>query len=190
MSAKDLIRRRILAFVVGVSTATTAIGTVHAELVLNFPIKGDTKLSKEASATLLYGAYQILGAIQQGEIDRDKAQGTLKGGVALVEKARGMFMSVQKLAGSAVLNPEKVKLRREAVARIQAMHKIVIPKTMSELSQLAISEVDQFLGATKEMGFENLQKARSTTLTFSAAINRLLDVGVLVSELSETAESK
>ena len=59
---------------------------------------------------------------------------------------------------------------------------------MDELSRLAVSEVDRFIAATKEMGFESVQRARTTTLAFSEAINRLLDVGVLVSELAETAD--
>jgi hypothetical protein len=38
------------------------------------------------------------------------------------------------------------------------------------------------------MSFESVRRARTTTLAFSEAINRLLDVGVLVSELAETAD--
>jgi hypothetical protein len=38
------------------------------------------------------------------------------------------------------------------------------------------------------LSFESVQNARNTTLAFSDAINRLLDVGVLVSELAETAD--
>ena len=172
---------------VGLALASTA---AHAELVLNFPLKGDATFSRDASATLLAGARQIMSAIQMAEIDRQKASGILKDGMLYLEKARQMFAELQKRVGNAPINLEKVKLRRDVVARIQSMHKISVPKTMDELSRLAVIEVDRFIGSTKEMGFDSVQKARDTTLTFSEAINRLLDVGVLVSELAETAESK
>ena len=187
MPTKDMTRRRVFC---GVAVAAMAPAAASAELVLNFPLKGDARLSRDASSTLLYGASQILGAIQLAEIDREKASGRLKEGLVYLDKARGMFQAVQKMAGSAPLNPAKAKMLPEGLARIQNVHKITIPKTMDGLSALAISEVDRFIGATKEMGFDSLQKARQTTLTFSAAINRLLDVGVFVSDLAETAESK
>jgi hypothetical protein len=191
MPTKSLKRRGVIALGALVATSVARIGPVQAELVLNFPLKGDSKLSREASATLLYGASQIFAGIQQAELDRDKATDKLKEGVAYLAKARSMFSAVQKYAGTAPLNPEKVKLLREAVIRIQNVHGLkVIPKSMDELSQLAISEVDRFMEATKGMSFESVQKARATTLTFSTAIHRLLDVGVLVSELAETADIK
>ena len=137
---------------------------------------------------LLYGATEILGSIQLAEFDRDKASGKLKGGISSLEKARPMFTDLAKRMGSAPLYPDKMALRKDAIARIVNTHKITIPKTMDELSRLAVSEVDRFIAATKEMGFESVQRARNTTLTFSDAINRLLDVGVLVSELADTAD--
>jgi hypothetical protein len=184
-----MMRRSLVGLIVVGATPFVA-RSATAELVLNFPLKGDNAFSRQASAALLYGATQILAAIQMAEIDRDKASSNLKEGLSYLEKARQMFAEVQKRAGSAPLNPEKMKLLKEAVARIVSTHKITMPKTMDELSQLAMSEVNRFMAATKEMGFDSTQRARSTTLTFSAAINRLLDVGVLVSELADTAENK
>lgn len=186
MHTKGMKRRGVFSLAVGLVAAT---GTaVHAELVLNFPLKESLKLSREASATLLYGATEILGSIQMAEFDREKASSKLKAGVSFLEKARPLFTDLAKRVGQAPLHPDKMPLRKDSVERIVRTHKIAIPKTMDELSRLAVSEVDRFIAATKEMSFETVQRARNTTLTFSDAINRLLDVGVLVSELAETAD--
>ncbi|MDP2334809.1 MAG: hypothetical protein Q8M19_29370 [Reyranella sp.] len=186
MHTKGMKRRGAFALAVGL--AAMSAGAARAELVLNFPLKEYSKLSREASATLLYGATEILGSIQMAEFDRDKASSKLRAGISYLEKARPLFTELSKLVGQAPLHPDKMPLRKEAIGRIVSTHKIIIPKTMDELSRLAVSEVDRFIAATKEMGFESVQRARTTTLAFSEAINRLLDVGVLVSELAETAD--
>lgn len=188
MSTKDITRRQaVLALMVfGLSAAQSQAS--RAELVLNFPLKGDARLSKEASSTLLYGATRLLGAIQLAELDREQAAAQAKEGVAILDKARQMFGELQKRVGSAPVDISKVTLRREEVSRILSMHKIAVPKTMDELSRLAMLEVNRFLEVAREMNFGSVQRARSATLQFSTAVNRLLDVGVLVSELAETAQ--
>lgn len=186
MHTEDMRRRALFGLAIGVAMASAS--GANAELVLNFPIKESLKLSREASATLLLGATEVLGSIQMAEIDRDKASSKLKTGISFLEKARPMFAELSKRVGQAPLYPDKMPIRKDVVARIVNAHKVAMPKTMEELSRLAVSEVDRFIGVTKEMSFESVQKARSTTLAFSDAINRLLDVGVLVSELAETAE--
>jgi hypothetical protein len=50
---------------------------------------------------------------------------------------------------------------------------------------LAIAELDRFLSTAQEMSFDNVQKARAGTLSFASGINRLLEIGVMVSSLAD-----
>jgi hypothetical protein len=188
MSAKNLTRRALT----GIGLLGLMFGgtSAQAEIVLNFPLKVDPRLSRDASSTLLYGANQIFTAVAMAEAgDRDKANFQVRAGIVQLEKARQMFLEVQKRVVGAPIDMGKVTLQKAQIDRILATHKFEFPKNTEALAQLAVVEVNRFLNTARELSFENVQRARTDTLAVSSAIARLLDVGVLVSALAEAESS-
>jgi len=186
MPSIDLNRRSVIALSTGaILAAALSARPLRAENVLNFPLKADPRLAKDASVMLLVGATAIMSAIQLSETDREKANAQLKLGIADLEKSRALFIEVQKRLSPTAIDMKKVTLGSDQISRIVSVHKLELPKSMDRLAQVAVAEVTRFLDAAKEMSFENVQKARNGTLLFSTAVNRLLDVGVLVSALAD-----
>jgi len=158
----------------------------HAEIVNNFGPLVDRKISTTASYSLLQGATLAMNAINSAEGgEPKKAAEQLQAAISTLEKARAQFREIQKIVGSTPIDMSKAGLPRPQLDQIARRYGIELPKTTDALTQLVIAEVDRFFNAMKEISFDGVQKARAGTLSYSSAISRLLDLGVLVSALAD-----
>jgi hypothetical protein len=158
----------------------------RAEIVNNFGPLVDPGLSRNASSTLTSGATIVMSAITMAESgEREKATAQVKNGIATLNKSRMLFSEIQKVLGSSPIDINKAGLPKAQIEQIAQRYKIEMPKTTDALVKLAIAELDRFLSTAQEMSFDNVQKARAGTLSFASGINRLLEIGVMVSSLAD-----
>jgi hypothetical protein len=159
----------------------------RAEIVNNFGVLADSKLTKSASMALTRAATLVIAAVNVAEGDREKADSQMKAAVAQLTEARQLFLEIQKQVGSVPINVEKVGLPYGQLQQMAKSYGVEMPKTADGLARLALSEVERFLAAAQQMSFGTVEKARAGTLSAAMAVKRLYDLGVMISALADGA---
>lgn len=160
----------------------------RAEIFMNFQIPKPAD-SREASAQLLETVSMALQAVSMAERGNPaEASTTFNKAREVLKLTRERFVVIAKTVSPKEIDYAKVrgKVGRAQVDDILKRYGIAPPKTHEELAHVAIREVDRFIEQTAATTLAEPDGARASLLALSAAMRRLLDVGVATSALSHT----
>jgi hypothetical protein len=194
MLAKGKLNRRgAISLVSALVGVTLGSYEARAEIVYNFGTAVNRELSKKASSQLTQAIPGVTAAIALAESasegpDREKANIQLRSALAQVKQARTLFEEIRKQIGKAPIDFSKVRMSKVDLDQRAERYKIKpLPQNTEALADLAISEIDRFLGSTADVSFGDVLKARSGAASIGEAIDRLYQVGTLVSALADGA---
>jgi phosphoglycolate phosphatase-like HAD superfamily hydrolase len=163
----------------------------RAEIVYNFGTTVNRELSKKASSQLTQAIPGVTAAIALAEsasqgADREKANLQLRSALAQVRQARTLFEEIRKRIGKAPIDMNKVGMSKIDLDQRAERYKIKpLPQNTEALADLAILEIDRFISSTADVSFGDVLKARMGAASIGEAIDRLYQVGTMVSALAD-----
>jgi hypothetical protein len=192
-SQGKLIGRRTISFVSAAAALTLVGYGARAEIVYNFGGTVDPKMSKEASSQLTAAIAQVAYTISVAEsasqpADREKANLQLQSALEQLRISKKLFAEIKKRIGKVPIDMNKATMSKQELDRRASRFKVQIPQNTEMLADLTISEIDGFLQSTSDISFGNVQKARAAAVSIGEAINRLYQIGTMVSALADGAE--
>lgn len=144
-------------------------------------------MSREGSAQLLAGLSEVFQMLRQIELgDRRAADGLRNKALAQIEVARNRFEGVRKYASKRLFVASSIKLSAQ-VRRLQIqLHRmgVDIPNSSQELANVSIQEVVRFETDLKGVSLHEPTNDLQTFELLIASISRLLEIGMISSELS------
>jgi hypothetical protein len=192
MLAEGKLNRRAAISLVSALVGVTLGGhEAHAEIVYNFGTTVDRELSKKASSQLTQAIPGVAAAIALAESaseasGREKANFQLQSALAQVKQARMLFEEIRKRIGKTPIDMTKVRMSKIDLDQRAERYKIKpLPQNTEALADLAISEIDRFLSSTADISFGDVLKARMGVASIGEAIDRLYQVGTMVSALAD-----